>query len=85
MSPEDKKALLNVFREISNAWTRAEGERAFVKEAVKNASDKYQIDKKTLRKMAKTWHRQDFKDTVAAEEEFQLMYQDVTGEKVDEE
>jgi len=73
----DKKKVLDVLKEISNSMTRAEAERDFQKEAIKAASDEHQIDKKTLRKMARVYHRQNFSQEVQQHEEFEQLYETI--------
>lgn len=77
MIETDKAKVLGVLKEISNAMTRIEGERDFIKEAIKAASDEHQIDKKHLRKLAKTYHKQNFSQEVAESEEFQQLYETI--------
>jgi len=77
MIESDKGKVLGVLKEISNAMTRIEGERDFIKEAVKAAADEHQIDKKHLRKLAKVYHRQNFSQEVAESEEFQQLYETI--------
>lgn len=55
-----KKALRDFCGEMSASMTRAEGERDFQKEAVKEFADKWEIDKKILRKIARVYHKQNF-------------------------
>lgn len=77
MIDSDKSKVLGVLKEISNALTRAEAERDFIKEAIKIASEEHQIDKKILRKMASVYHKQNF-DTVQGEsEEFVALYETI--------
>jgi hypothetical protein len=77
MIDTDKNKVLGVLKEVSNAMTRIEAERDFIKEAVKAASEEHEIDKKILRKMAVVYHKQNF-DTVQGEsEEFLTMYETI--------
>lgn len=78
--PETRKAIRKVLDELSASMARIEGERDFISETIKNVSEEYQINKKTLRKMAKTYHRQNFSREVAENEEFETMYEQITGE-----
>lgn len=77
MIEQDKKELLGVLKEISNALTRSQAEREFVKEAIKEAAEKFQMNKKILRKMAKVYHKNSFSDEINEMEEFQKIYEDV--------
>ena len=78
--PETRKAIRKVLDELSASMARIEGERDFISETIKNVSEEHQINKKTLRKMAKTYHRQNFSREVAENEEFETMYEQITGE-----
>jgi hypothetical protein len=77
MIEQDKKALKDVLVEISNSLTRMDAERDYIKEAINEASEKFDINKKILRKMAKVYHRNNFTDEVTEMEEFQTMYESI--------
>ena len=75
----DKKKIYDALKSISNSYTRIEAERDYVKEVLKNLYDDYKIPKKTLSKLASTYHKQNFTEEVALNEEFELIYQTVTN------
>jgi hypothetical protein len=77
-SPEDKKKLKNAIQEISNSMTRMEAERDLIKEIVKEQSDQFQIPKKILAKIAKTYHKQNLTQEVEDHEDFVELYEEVT-------
>ena len=77
-SPEDKKKLKNAIAEISNSMTRMEAERDLIKEIVKEQSDQFQIPKKILAKIAKTYHKQNLTQEVEDHEDFVELYEEVT-------
>ena len=60
--------------------TRIEGERDLIKEAVANICEEYELSKKTFRRLAKTYHKQNFSNEVAEHAEFETMYEQLTGE-----
>lgn len=72
-----KKALKDFCGEMSASMTRAEGERDFQSEAIKNFADTYELDKKLLRKMARTYHKQNFNTTKEENSEFEAVYAEV--------
>lgn len=78
--PAARKAIKKVMEEISASFTRIEGERDFIKEAISDCSEKYELNKKTFRKLAKVYHKQNFSREVAEHEEFETMYEQLTGE-----
>jgi hypothetical protein len=77
-SPEDKKKILSAVREISNSLTRIEAERDLIKDIVKDVSDNYQIPRKTVKKIATTYHKQNMTQVEQEHEEFVELYDDVT-------
>lgn len=78
--PESRKAIKKVLDELSGCMTRIEGERDYISETIKKLSEDYQLNKKVLRRMAKTYHKQNFSSEIAENEEFEIMYEQVTGE-----
>ena len=78
-SPADRKAILDCMKEISASMARAEGEREFIREAISEICDKQNLSKKTFRRMAKTYHKQNFSLEVEEHEEFESMYQAITN------
>lgn len=78
--PAARKTIKDCMEEISNSMTRIEGERDFIKEAVNNTCEEFQLNKKTFRRLVKTYHKQNFSNEVADHEEFELMYQQLTNE-----
>lgn len=77
-SPEDKKKILGAVREISNSLTRIEAERDLIKDIVKDVSDNFQIPRKTVKKIATTYHKQNMTQVEQEHEEFVELYDDVT-------
>jgi hypothetical protein len=77
-SPEDKKKIFDAVREISNSMLRAEAERDLVKEIVKEISDTFQIPRKTVKKIAVTYHKQNLTQVEQEHDEFVELYDKVT-------
>jgi archaellum component FlaC len=80
--PTSRKAIMQCMEEISNSMSRIEGERDFIKEAIINICEKYELNKKTFRKLAKTYHKQNFSKEVMEHKEYEDMYQQLTNETV---
>jgi hypothetical protein len=78
-SPADRKAILDCMKEISASMARTEGEREFIREAIKEICEKHQLSKKTFRRMAKVYHKQNFNLELEEHEEFESMYQTITN------
>ena len=77
--PHAKKAIKDAMVEISNSMTRIDGERDFIKEAVNNICEEYELGKKTFRKLVRAYHKQNFSAEVAEHEEFEAMYEELNG------
>ena len=73
----DKKGLKGVLDELSNSMLRVKSEKEFQKEAITDASEKFNMNKRILRKMAKVYHNNSFTEEVMEMEEFQTLYESV--------
>ena len=78
--PAERKAIKKCMDELSASMARTEGEREFIKEAINNICEEYEMSKKTFRKLARVYHKQNFSREVAENEEFETMYEQLTGE-----
>ena len=78
--PAARKAIKKCMDELSASMARTEGERTFIKEAINNICEEYEMSKKTFRKLARVYHKQNFSREVAENEEFETMYEQLTGE-----
>ena len=78
--PAARKAIKKCMDELSASMARIEGERTFIKEAIDNICEEYEMSKKTFRKLARVYHKQNFSREVAENEEFETMYEQLTGE-----
>ena len=63
---------------MSAFYGEPSSERDAINEALKEASKEHQIDIKVLRKIAKTYHKQNFNDEVANNETFVEVYEQLT-------
>jgi septation ring formation regulator EzrA len=78
--PAARKAIKRCMDELSASMTRIDGERDLIKEAITNICEEYELSKKTFRRLARTYHKQNFSKEVAEHEEFETMYEQLTGE-----
>ena len=79
---KSRKAIKDCLLEISNSLTRIEGERDIIKEAINNICEDYDLNKRTFRKLAKTFYKQNFSKEVSEHREYEEMYQQLTNETV---
>jgi hypothetical protein len=78
-SPADRKAIFDCMKEISDSMARMEGEREFIREAINEICEKQELSKKTFRRMARVYHKQNFSKEVEEHEEFEAMYETITN------
>jgi len=76
-NPADKQKLLGVLKECSASRTRMEAERDLVKEAVDSISKELQLPKKIVNRMVKVYHKQNFDEEVAVQDQFQTLYETI--------
>lgn len=80
-NPEDRKKILELFKELSASYARIEGERTFIKEAIDVAAENHQIPKKVLRAAAKIYHKQNFDGVTVEAEQLTDFYEQIVGLK----
>jgi hypothetical protein len=73
-NPADRDKLLGVLKECSNSLVRMEAERDLIKEAVKDICDKLELPKRVVNKMVKVYHKQNFDEEVAVQDQFMELY-----------
>lgn len=78
-NPEDRKKLLNAIKEIDNSMTRVAAERDFQKDAITTVADELDLEKKYVRKLASIYHKQNFAQVQADQEEVETLYELITG------
>ncbi len=72
-NPADIKAIMNAMIEIDGAMIRAQAEKDYIKESIKDLADKFQLDKKHLSKFARAYHKQQFKDQLNEAEDYEAL------------
>jgi hypothetical protein len=73
----DKAKVLGCLQEISNSLTRIEAERDLIKEILQKMQDECEIPKKLGRKLAKVYHKRNFEEEVAQQNDFVEVYESV--------
>lgn len=76
-SPEDQKKIRQVMETISDSYTRIEAERDLIKDEIAGLAEKYELPKKLLSKMARTFHKNNYDEKAAEEEDFQNLYETI--------
>lgn len=78
---EDRKKFMGAIKEISNSMVRIESERDLIKEIVKDQAEEFNLSKKIINKIAKTYHKQNLTQVEAEHDEFIEVYEATTGSK----
>ena len=74
MDPQKVRAAIV---ELDNSMTRTDAERDLQKEIISKVSEEQGIDKRVVRKMARAYHKSNFQDETAQNEEFETTYTNV--------
>jgi hypothetical protein len=73
--------LEGALKDMSVSMTRISAERDLQKNIINDICEELQLNKKVFRKLAKTYHKQNFDDEVATHQEFEKLYETVTQTK----
>ena len=82
LSSEEKQQLSAALTETSKSLARAQGEKEYVREAIKKVSDDLKLPKKLVSKLVKVHYKQNFDEEIAEHEEFEKLYQTVVKKVV---
>jgi ssDNA-specific exonuclease RecJ len=80
-SPADREKIKKMLAEISGSMTRMEAERDLVRETIKDMSKQFNLPVKTLNRMAKVYHKQNYSQEIAEHEEFEELYETIIQDK----
>lgn len=75
---QDRKKIKDAMQEASNSFIRIDAERDLVKNIIADLNDAYKIPKKTISKMIKVYHKNNFQEEVAEADEFETLYETIT-------
>lgn len=84
-NPADRKKIKDALQEISNSMTRMDAERDLIKEVKANLFEEYKehLSKRQIAKMARVYHKQNFQEEVMLHEQFETLYEEITGSKTE--
>lgn len=74
LSPDERKKLKGAIIELDASITRIEAERDLQKTIINDLSEELGLDKKLIRKLAKTYHAANFKQEVEEHNTFEEFY-----------
>lgn len=78
LNSEDKKAIMKIVRDCSDSLIRIEAEREFIKEAIIGLNDKYEVDKKHIRKVINIYYKQNLSEVKHENSEVEDLYESLT-------
>ena len=77
LSQPDREKLFKVVKDCSDSMTRMDGEKDFVRESIAETAKNMQLPKKLVAKLVKVYHKQNFDEEVAVQEQFETLYESV--------
>ena len=77
LSQPDRKKLFKIVKECSDSMTRIEGENDFIRESIAETAKQMQLPKKLVAKLVRVYHKQNFDEEVAVNEQFENLYESV--------
>lgn len=77
-NPADRKKIKDALTEASNSMTRIGAERDLIKDIINDLSAQFQLPKKTVRKMAKVFHKQNFSEERQEFSDFEAIYEEIS-------
>lgn len=72
-SEVDRKKIMDNAMEISNSMARLEGEKTYIKEAIKALSEEFTIPKGLLTKFVNAYHKQTYREQMGQNEDFEQL------------
>ena len=74
LTEEDRKVFRKAIMELNDSMTRVGAERELQKETISELSNKLDIDKKLIRRMARTYFKANFNSEVQENTDFEEFY-----------
>lgn len=74
LTPEDRQVFRKAILELNDSMTRVGAERELQKEIINETFDKLGVDKRLIRRMAKTYFKANFKDEIQENTDFEEFY-----------
>jgi hypothetical protein len=76
-NPEDCKKINDALQEVSNSMTRIEAEKDLIKNIINDLSEDFQLPKKTINKLARVFHKQNFDQESQDFDELETLYEEI--------
>lgn len=73
----DRKKINDALQEASNSMTRIDAEKDLIKTILADLSDTFQLPRKTVNKLARIYHKQNFNQEAQEFEDLETLYEEV--------
>jgi hypothetical protein len=80
-NPVDRKKINDALQEVSNSMTRIGAEKDLIRTVVSDLSEEFQLPKKTVNKLARIFHKQNFAQESQEFDELETLYEEVIAIK----
>ncbi len=77
LSQPDREKLFKIVKDCSDSMARIEGENDFIRESIAETAKQMQLPKKLVAKLVRVYHKQNFDEEVAVNEQFENLYESV--------
>ena len=77
---KELETLKKGVKELSDVYTMQEAQRETVKSIIDELYEELKLPKKLIRKIAKTFHKQNFSQVVAENQEFELFVEGIVDQ-----
>lgn len=78
-SSEELDKLKKGLRELSDVMTMMDSQKEVQKEIIKFLHEELKIPKSLIRKMAVTFHKQNYSEVISENQEFELLYEGIVS------
>jgi len=78
-NPVDQKAILAAIKEASDSLLRIDSEKEHVKAIIEKVAEDYELNKKHIRKMITTYHKQNIEVFESETDDFVALYRTIVG------
>jgi len=82
LNENDRNRLKNAIREMNDSMTRVAAERDLQKETIRTLHDELGLDKKMVRRMARTYYNANFNSEVEDNKSFEEFYSTIINGSV---
>jgi hypothetical protein len=77
---QELDVLKKGLKELSDVMSMMDSQREVLKDIINSVHDELKIPKKIIRKMGVTYHKKNYNEVVAEQEEFELLYEGIVQE-----